>query len=164
MINSPRSLQACKELGIIPKELYYISLEEYKASNPSLISLVPKALQMRYDGLEKIRKDSIALVKKRRQILISKENVDNYNIKRAKTEGALGTKSLEKMKEGEKKAIENLIKCERKKIKNIIEEQINKELLNKAEKKNEWKQQKREKRIIQEKKKMKGRKKRQKLK
>ena len=145
MINSPRSLRACKELGIIPKELYYISLEEYKVNNPSSISLIPKALQMRYDGLEKIRKDSITLVKKRRQIIISKENVDNYNIKRAKTEGAFGTNSIEELKAGEKKAIENLINRERKKIKNIIEEQINKELLNKEEKKNEWMQQKREK-------------------
>ena len=30
MINSPRSLRACKELGIIPSELYKISIEEYK--------------------------------------------------------------------------------------------------------------------------------------
>ena len=126
MINSPRSLRACKELGILPKELYYISLEEYKASNPSSISLIPKALQMRYDGLEKIRKDSINLVKKRRQIIISKENVDNYNIKRTKTEGAFGVNSIEKMKEGEKKAIKDLINREKKKIKNIIEEKINK--------------------------------------
>ena len=41
MINSPRSLKACKELGVIPNELYQISLEdgdifpiEYKTPKP----------------------------------------------------------------------------------------------------------------------------------
>jgi hypothetical protein len=77
MINSPRSLKACKELGILPKELYKISIEEYRSQNPTSITLDQKMLQFRYDGYEKFRKDSISLVRKRREILISKENDEN---------------------------------------------------------------------------------------
>ena len=68
MINSPRSLKACKELGIIPTELYQISIDEYRSQNPSSFTLDDKMIQFRYDGYEKFRKDSIELVKKRREV------------------------------------------------------------------------------------------------
>ena len=108
MINSPRSLKACKELGILPKELYKISIEEYRNQNPTSIALDQKLLQFRYDGYEKFRKDSISLVRKRREILISKENDENNSTRRTKTENSYVIRSMERMKEGERKAMENL--------------------------------------------------------
>ena len=106
MINSPRSLKACRELGIIPIELYQISIEEYKKQNPSSFTLDQKMLQFRYEGYEKFRKDTINLVKKRREILINKENEieDNKN-RTATTMNNFVVISLEKLKEREKKAM-----------------------------------------------------------
>lgn len=108
MINSPRSLKACKELGILPIELYKISIEEYRSQNPNSITLEPKMLQFRYEGYEKFRKDSITLVKKRREILIKKENESYTSTTRLKTYNNFLMRSLEKMKEGERKAMQNL--------------------------------------------------------
>ena len=118
MINSPRSLRACKELGILPRELYKISIEEYRNQNPSSITLDQKVLTFRYEGYEKFRKDSIALVKRRREILINKENDDNRTTtsRRVKTENNYVLRSMEKMKEGERKAMENLKNQQKKNI------------------------------------------------
>ena len=132
MINSPRSLKACKELGILPAELYKISIEEFRNQNPSSITIDEKILKFRYEGYEKFRKDSIELVKKRREVLINKEK-NGRKAERAETNFVI--RSLEKIKEGERKAMENLKNQQKKNIKNIIEEQINREILKKAEKK-----------------------------
>jgi hypothetical protein len=115
MINSPRSIKACKELGILPTELYQITIEEYRSQNPTSITLDQKMLQLRYDGYEKFRNDSITLVKKRREVLINKENEENNSTKRTKSENNFVARSLERMKEGERKAMENL-KNQQKKI------------------------------------------------
>ena len=104
MINNPRSIKACKQLGIIPSELYQISLEEYKKQNPDSFNLKPKILQFRYDGHEKLRLDSIALVKKRREEMIN--NNKNTNAK-SKNNNEYD-KNLEKVKEIEKRAMSNL--------------------------------------------------------
>ena len=122
MINSPRSLKACRELGIIPIELYKISIEEFKIQNPSSLPLDQKMLQFRYEGYEKFRKDSINLVKKRREIIINKENENEDNKNRTvRTMNSFVARSLEKLKEREKKALENLKNQQKKNIKNIIE-------------------------------------------
>lgn len=154
MINSPRSLKACKELGVIPNELYQISLEEYKSQNPSSFTLEPKLLKYRYDGYEKFRNETISMVKKRRNIIISKENNSkkSYNIRKSKTDNDFIVRSLINVKERERKALENLKNVQRKNIKVIIEDQINKELYKKMELKKEWRLQKREEKLNKEKK------------
>jgi hypothetical protein len=152
MINSPRSLKACQELGILPIELYQISIEEYKNRNKDSFTMDQKVLKYRYDGFEKFRNESINLARKRREIIIYKENANTQKSRKSKSENSFIMRSLEKMKEGEKKAMENLKNQQRKNIKSIIEDQINHEILKKVEKKNEWKQQKREEQIMKEKK------------
>ena len=163
IINSPRTLKACKELGILPSELYKISIEEYKKKNKSYFTLDQKMLKLRYDGYEKFRKDSVNLVKKRRDILINREkekekkdketttNMDKLS-RKSKTEISFISQSIERMKIGEKRAMENLKNQQRKNIKNLIEEQINHEMIKKMEQKKEWRQQKREEQIEKEKK------------
>lgn len=152
MINSPRSLKACQELGILPIELYQISMEEYKNRNKASFTIDQKMLKYRYDGFEKFRNESINLARKRRDVIIYKENINKQKNRKSKSENSFIMRSLEKMKEGEKKAMENLKNQQRKNIKSIIEDQINHEILKKVEKKNEWKQQKREEQIMKEKK------------
>ena len=163
IINSPRTLKACKELGILPSELYKISIEEYKKKNKSYFTLDQKMLKLRYDGYEKFRKDSVNLVKKRRDILINREkekekkdketttNMDKLS-RKSKTEISFISQSIERMKIGEKRAMENLKNQQRKNIKNLIEEQISHEMIKKMEQKKEWRQQKREEQIEKEKK------------
>ena len=119
MINSPRSIQACKELGIIPNELYKLSIEEYKNKFKIPINTEQKLLKLRYDGYERFRKESISLVVKRREIIITKENErkrKEQNFKKSKTDNNFVLKSLDKIKEGEKKAIENIKIQQRKNI------------------------------------------------
>ena len=159
MINSPRSLRACKELGILPTELYKLSIDEYKKKDKAYFTLDQKLLNVRYDGYEKFRNDSIALVKKRREILILREKEKEVKekdrdklSKKSKSEISFLAKSLEKMKYGEKKAMDNLKNQQRKNIKSIIEDQINHEMLQKMDQKKEWKQQKREEQLLKDKK------------
>ena len=133
MINSPRSIKACKQLGIIPSELYQISLEEYKKQNPDSFNLKPKILQFRYDGHEKLRLDSIALVKKRREEMINNNKNINAKIKNKNEYD----KNLEKVKEIEKKAMSNLKNQQKKNIRSILEAQMNEEFYKKDELKKE---------------------------
>ena len=144
MINSPRSLKACQQLGILPIELYQISIEEFKNRNKTSLSIDQKMLKYRYDGFEKFRNESITQARKRREAIIDNENKTKEKTRKSKSENSFIMRSLEKMKEGEKKAMEHLKNQQRKNIKSIIEDQINHELLKKMEKKNERKQQKRE--------------------
>ena len=147
MINSPRTIKACQELGIIPSELYKISLEEYKSTYKLPLTMDQKIIKMRYDGYEKFRKESITLVQKRREVIIANENNGKKkpkNIKKSKTNIVYIYKSLDNIKNGEKKAIEKFKSQQRKNIKSMLKSQIEEELLKKRELKKEWIQQKRE--------------------
>ena len=153
MINSPRSIQACKELGIIPSELYKLSMEEYKNKFGIPINTDQKMLKLRYDGYERFRKESISLVVKRREVIISKEKerkIKEKNFKKSKTDNNYVFKSLDKIKEGEKKTFENIKIQQRKNIKSMIKSQIKEELYKKKEQKKEWIQQKREEQLKKE--------------
>ena len=145
MINSPRSLKACKELGILPIELYKLSLDEYKNKNKTSFTLEQKMLKMRYDGYDRFRKDSIILVKKRREALIDKEkNKVERNVKKSKSDNTYIAESLKKMKEEERKELENLKNQQKHNIINLLETRINEDILKRVEKKNEWRHQKKE--------------------
>ena len=48
MINSPRSLQACEQLGIDPSELYQLTLDKFKVKYPELINSNEKLIQLRF--------------------------------------------------------------------------------------------------------------------
>ena len=145
MINSPRSLRACQELGILPIELYKLSLDEYKNKNKTSFTLEQKMLKMRYDGYDRFRKDSIILVKKRREVLIDKEkNKIERNVKKSKSDNTYIAESLKKMKEEERKELENLKNQHKHNIINLLETRINEDILKRVEKKNEWRHQKKE--------------------
>ena len=54
MINSPRSLEACRQLGIIPNELYFQDFETYVKMNPEVIAF-PKEIQKIRKSKQKIQ-------------------------------------------------------------------------------------------------------------
>ena len=145
LINSPRSLKACQELGILPIELYKLSLDEYKNKNKTSFTLEQKMLKMRYDGYDKFRKDSIILVKKKREALIDNEkNKLERNVKKSKSDNTYIAESLKKMKEEERKELENLKNQHKHNIINLLETRVNEDILKRLEKKNEWRQLKKE--------------------
>ena len=103
MINSPRTLKACKELGILPTELYKLSMDDYKKKDKTYFTLDQNLLKVKYEGYEKFRNDSIALVRKRREILILREKENDAKekdkfSKKSKSEINYLPRSIEKLK------------------------------------------------------------------
>ena len=80
MINSPRSLEACKRVGVEPSELYQLTEEQFRQKYPEVISLNEKVFQYRYEAEEKIRKETIAKVMKEKEKI--KEEKENKRKKR----------------------------------------------------------------------------------
>ena len=70
MINSPRSLQACEQLGVDPSELYQLTLDKFKIKYPELINSNEKLIQLRYEAEEKFREETIKQVKEVREKII----------------------------------------------------------------------------------------------
>jgi len=46
-IDSPRSLQACEELGILPEELFHVNFEDFVKSHPEMVNLSKSVLNLR---------------------------------------------------------------------------------------------------------------------
>lgn len=128
-IDSPRSLKACEDLGILPEELFHKKFDDFVKEHPDIINLPIEALKIRYNNIEEYRNKIIAEVKKKRNDIINerleeagkshtytKNNMDNEN------------EAMEKeITEMKQKGAENLEKI-RQKQKNIIESQIEKEV------------------------------------
>ena len=130
-LNSPRSLEACLHLGVMPSELYQLSMEDFKLKYPEVRTLNQELLKFRYDEDEKYRKDTIEEVKKERKKIIENEkkkkeaqNKKKQNEEKSKNEQSdkstkdnkndknaddMDTK-LEKLIEAEKKNIEKIKK------------------------------------------------------
>ena len=63
MINSPRSLEACRQLGIIPNELYFQDFETFVKLNPEVIGLPKDIQKLRFENIDNYRKETIQMVK-----------------------------------------------------------------------------------------------------
>ena len=77
MINSPRSLQACAQLGVEPSELYQLTIEKFKEKYPELINSNEKLIQIRYEAEEKFREETIKQVKEARNKIIEQSEKKN---------------------------------------------------------------------------------------
>ena len=73
-ITSPRSLEACRKLGVEIKELYYVDLDGFKNSNFELKHLAPEYLKIRYDHHERLRMQTISIAKEERLKIINDED------------------------------------------------------------------------------------------
>jgi len=68
VLNSPRSLQACKKEGVLPQDLVYKPLEEFAEKN-----LSPRLVKLRFDFFEAKRKDLLAASRRARDALLAEE-------------------------------------------------------------------------------------------
>lgn len=68
VINSPRSLQACKTEGVLPQELIYKPVEAFQEKN-----LSPRLVKLRYDFFEAKRRDLLAASRRARDALLADE-------------------------------------------------------------------------------------------
>ena len=138
MINSPRSLRACEQLGVDPLELYQLTTEKFKEKYPELINANEKLFQIRYEAEEKFREETIKQVKEGRKKIIAEESkkkeetskeMKKSNSKLNNNNNEEVDKKWEKILEKEKRAIEKVQKKQRQNIESLIEGQINKELM-----------------------------------
>jgi hypothetical protein len=84
-------------------------------------------------------------VKKRREAIIDNEkNKIEKNVKKSKSDNTYIEECLKKMKIEERKELENLKNQQKHNIINLLEARINEDILKRIEKKNEWRQQKKE--------------------
>jgi hypothetical protein len=74
-LSSPRSLQACKSEGVLPKELQFKGIEFFAEKN-----LSPRLVKLRYDFYEAKRKDLLAAARKAREQIIAEEKRQQENI------------------------------------------------------------------------------------
>ena len=96
-MNSPRSLEACRMLGILPQSLYYIDFKTYIQLNPEIFRLSKELQQKRFENINKYRKETIEIVKKQRELIIEAQNESKKDDKNGKE------KSENKEEDGEKK-------------------------------------------------------------
>jgi hypothetical protein len=143
-MDSPRSIQACLNLGIQASELIQLDLEEFKEKYPEVRSLSPEMLKYRYNAAEKFRIQSINLIKKERQRIMEEDEVSPDGLRRtltnmSRTAGSGGwnkvtdTSSLpdDKMEQilmEQKKAIQKIKQKQRQDIQALIKLQIDKEI------------------------------------
>mmetsp|Transcript_63122 Transcript_63122/g.137192 ORF Transcript_63122/g.137192 Transcript_63122/m.137192 type:complete len:533 (+) Transcript_63122:185-1783(+) len=73
-INSPRSLQACKQEGVLPQELIYKPVEAFQER-----SLSPRLVKLRYDFFEAKRRDLLAASRRARDAIIAEEKREKEN-------------------------------------------------------------------------------------
>ena len=122
-LDSPRSLKACEELGILPKELYHKDLQEFIRDNPDMINLSREILSIRFNNIEKYRHRLISEVKEKRKSIIKKMNdiqrKSKINNRIINEDDIMENEINEIMKRGAK-TLEKI----RQQQKNIIEAQI----------------------------------------
>ena len=128
-IDSPRSLQACEDLGILPEELFHKTFEEFIKEHPDIINLSQEVLKIRYNNIEEYRNKLIDQVKKKRQDIINqKEEGSEKNNTNQKNYIIEGNEAMKKeISEIQKKGEKNLEKI-RQRQNNVIETKIEKEL------------------------------------
>jgi len=67
-INSPRSLKACKQEGVLPQDLIYKPLETFSEKG-----LSPRLVKLRYDFFEAKRRDLLSSTKRSREAMVNEE-------------------------------------------------------------------------------------------
>ena len=131
-IDSPRSLKACEELGILPEELFQIKFDEFIKNSTDMINLSKDAMHLRYNNIEIYRNKLISEVKQRRKNIMkemekkkekSKANsrcdeiLNDDDIMEREINDMInkGAKTLEKIRQKQKNIIEAQIESKIKK-------------------------------------------------
>ena len=58
-MNSPRSLEACRQLGINPQSLYFVKYKTYLKTNPEIIRLNDELKKKRFGNNNSYREEMI---------------------------------------------------------------------------------------------------------
>ena len=139
-MNSPRSLEACRQLGINPKSLYYIKYKTYLQDNPEIIPLDEEKKKKRFENINAYREEMIEAVKQKREEIIKEQekaetaltNTENSNNNNSqKKNKKLDVLNLEKMLGDMKKREERNIEKIKQKQKNEIFSEIERNIKNK---------------------------------
>ena len=72
-MTSPRSIEACRLIGVAPMELYPLTFDEYVLQHYEIRNLQKNLQEERYRHFDKIRTDNIALAKQKRSELVEQE-------------------------------------------------------------------------------------------
>ena len=143
-MNSPRSLEACRLLGIDPQSLYYVKFKKFAQSNSDIFRLNKESQQKRFENINKYRNEMIEAVKQKREEIIKKqekgvtsETNNNNTSSSVKKKKKLDVLDLDKMlgdiKEREEKNIEKIKQKQKNEIFGQIERNIkNKIIINKS--------------------------------
>ena len=143
-MNSPRSLEACRLLGIDPQSLYYVKFKKFAQSNPDIFRLNKESQQKRFENINKYRNEMIEAVKQKREEIIKEqekgvtsETNNNNSSSSVKKKKKLDVLNLDKMlgdiKEREEKNIEKIKQKQKNEIFGQIERNIkNKIIINKS--------------------------------
>ncbi len=143
-MNSPRSLEACRLLGIDPQSLYYVKFKKFAQSNPDIFRLNKESQQKRFENINKYRNEMIEAVKQKREEIIKEqekgvtsETNNNNTSSSVKKKKKLDVLDLDKMlgdiKEREEKNIEKIKQKQKNEIFGQIERNIkNKIIINKS--------------------------------
>ena len=79
-MNSPRSLEACRQLGIIPSELYFQDFDTYVKLNPEVIGLPKEIQKIRFENIDNYRKETIQMVIEQREKIINNQEQKDKNL------------------------------------------------------------------------------------
>ena len=136
-MNSPRSLEACRQLGINPESLYYVKFKTFVRTHPEIIRLNEELQKKRFNNINKYREEMIESVIQKREEIIKEQEKDeqaetsNENNKSAKKKKKLDVLNLEKMLVDMKKREERNIEKIKQKQKNEIFSEIERNIKNK---------------------------------
>ena len=123
-LNSPRSLEALKRVGLNQEDLHYVSIKDFKLKNPQLKSLPLDLQQSRDDYLESLRITRIDEVRKIRAELVEnsnetsktstnfKPNISLKNSQLKSTALSIELKSFERLKKKQEAELFNMIQFE----------------------------------------------------
>ena len=147
-MNSPRSLEACRQLGILPEELYYQDFDTYIRMNPEVIGLPKEIQKIRFENIDKYRKETIEMAKTQRERIIEELENKNKNEKKDENNNSINKENennnenqeekqqilnldeqLNTMKDKEKKNIEKLKRRQKNEIEAEIETKIKSEMI-----------------------------------
>merc|ERR1712226_696516 len=74
MVNSPRSLQACRTWGALPRDLIFKPIEAFQEKN-----LSPRLVKLRFDFFEAKRRDLLAASRRARDSIMTEEKREKEN-------------------------------------------------------------------------------------
>ena len=138
-MNSPRSLEACRQLGINPQSLYYVKFKTFVQVNPDIIRLNKELQKKRFDNINNYREEMIEAVKSKREEIIKEEekgetaemNTYNNNSKSQNKKRKMDVLNLDKMLGDMKIREERNIEKIKQKQKNEIFSEIERNIKNK---------------------------------